>query len=247
MRWFQGQAQLTKWAIFRQFVLELRNVEESLEKIDHEIEKGKAEIEFHQHIAENSTNPGERRLSKVEIDFLERQVARSTRMRADLLLDRHYYLDFLDDMLKGPDGQVPDGSGRTWLDMLYSDEQDEYEKQIWTNRLGKQAALDIAFYGRIGVGNMDAILQMPEDQQAETLVLATDFAVHLKAYQSQLEVDSATRAANGIPLDKKELQFPKPPAHWLADQLGNSPSAKNLSSYKPRIEQSGDDLDVYNG
>jgi len=234
MRWFQGQAQITKWGVFRQFMIEMRGKEESIEKLDYEIAKAEADIEIHQYYAAHTPNPGERKKAQVEIDFLKRQIARSTRMKDDAMLDRQYYLDLLGEMTTGPDSLVPDGSGRTWMDILYSDDQDQFERQLWTNRLGKQAALDILFYGRIGVGNMDAILQMPQEQQAETLVLATDYALQLQDYQQKLQLESAEKKAAGIPADLKELQFPQ----VVQKSLDGQPV--------PKISTSGDDLDVYN-
>ena len=38
--------------------------------------------------------------------------------------------------------------------------------------MGKQAAMDIISYGRIGSGNMTSIMDMPEEDQVETLGIA---------------------------------------------------------------------------
>lgn len=247
MRWFQGQAQISKWAVFRQYLMELRNIEEALELQEYNLEKSEAEIEIYQFTAEKSPNPGERKLAEVEIRNLKRKIERNVRMKNDLMLQRHYYLDLINETLDTPEGQVPDGSGRTWLDIVRTDEQDVWEREHWTNRLGKQAALDIMFYGRVGVGNMDAILQMPEDQQAETLVLATDYALHLQAYQKQLQLDCSERANQGLGFDKRDLQFPANPTELLENmkrellaKAGDRPTPPTA------IENSGDDLDVYN-
>ena len=203
---------------------------------------------MHQYVADNSKNPGEQKLALIEVKHLTRKIERNTRMKQDLYLQRHYYLDLIQENLNSQDGKIPDGSGRTWLDIVNSDEQDIYEREQWTNRLGKQAALDIMFYGRIGVGNMDAILQMPEDQQAETLVLATDYAIHLQAYQKQLQIDCADRANSGIGFDQKDLQFPANPTEYLENMkqqlLANSEEVPVPP--QPKIENLGDDLDVYN-
>jgi hypothetical protein len=244
MRWFQGQAQITKWAKYRQFLLELRNTEEAIETLEYDIEKGQAECVGWQHAVDTSRNPGEVAMAKVELKRTTRQIARSTRMLDDIKLTRHYYLDLIREFLDSPEGLIPDGSGRKWDAIVHSDEQDMYEKQIWTNRLAKQAACDIMFYGRIGIGNMDAILQMPEDQQAETFVLATDYALELSNYQKKLQLSSSERAAQGLPADLKELQFPEEPIQ----QLTGKPRTPGIQQEKsmPKIENTGDDLDVYN-
>ena len=70
---------------------------------------------------------------------------------------------------------------------MNTSEEDVYESQYWTNRLAKQAACDMIFYGRINSGNMDAILMLSPDQQSETLALTVNFATKLQAYQGQLQ------------------------------------------------------------
>ena len=77
------------------------------------------------------------------------------------------------------------------MDILNTEEEDVYEAEYWTNRLAKQASTDLVFYGRIGTGNMDAILSMAPEQQSETLGLALNYAAQLQQVQStlQLEVD----------------------------------------------------------
>jgi hypothetical protein len=73
------------------------------------------------------------------------------------------------------------------MDIMNTSEEDVYESQYWTNRLAKQAACDMIFYGRINSGNMDAILMLSPDQQSETLALTVNFATKLQSYQGQLQ------------------------------------------------------------
>ena len=46
----------------------------------------------------------------------------------------------------------------------------------WIARMGKQAAMDIISYGRIGSGNMTTIMDMPEEDQVETLGVAVQYS-----------------------------------------------------------------------
>ena len=50
------------------------------------------------------------------------------------------------------------------------------EKTYWIARMGKQAAMDIISYGRIGAGNMTSILDMPEEDQVKALEVAVQFS-----------------------------------------------------------------------
>jgi hypothetical protein len=89
--------------------------------------------------------------------------------------------------MESEEAKLPDGSGRTYMDIMNTAEEDVYESQYWTNRLAKQAACDMIFYGRINSGNMDAILMLSPEQQSETLALTVNFATKLQAYQGQLQ------------------------------------------------------------
>ena len=75
---------------------------------------------------------------------------------------------------------------RTYLELLektkekkleeYLEEDDVEERKYWMARMQKQAAMDIIAYGRVGSGNMDSILLMPEEDQLETLRGALHFS-----------------------------------------------------------------------
>jgi hypothetical protein len=81
-----------------------------------------------------------------------------------------------------------------------TDEEEVYEAHYWTNRLAKQAATDLLFYGRVNSGNMDAILSMSPEQQTETLTLALSYGSQLQKIQGniQLEVDASLNLAARI-------------------------------------------------
>jgi hypothetical protein len=66
--------------------------------------------------------------------------------------------------------------------------------------VAKQAACDLIFYGRINSGNMDAILTMSAEQQAETLALGLNFATQLQQYTNnlQLKIDDKLKLQNSL-------------------------------------------------
>ena len=51
------------------------------------------------------------------------------------------------------------------------------EKSYWEYRLAKQASLDMIAYGRIGVGNMEAILQLDPDSQNKSIAMAYELLI----------------------------------------------------------------------
>jgi hypothetical protein len=53
---------------------------------------------------------------------------------------------------------------------------EEEERDYWIARMGKQAALDIIAFGRVGSGNMDSIAMMNRDDQLEALTAAVQYS-----------------------------------------------------------------------
>lgn len=67
---------------------------------------------------------------------------------------------------------------------------EEEERQYWITRMGKQAALDIIAYGRIGSGNMDSIAMMKSDEQLDTLSLAVQYSGLINAGLHKISVSA---------------------------------------------------------
>jgi hypothetical protein len=55
------------------------------------------------------------------------------------------------------------------------------ERKYWIARMGKQAAMDVYCTGRIGVGNLDSIAMMREEDQYATLNVAMQYSGLLNA------------------------------------------------------------------
>jgi hypothetical protein len=232
MRYFIGQAQITDYAMFKQFMIEVASREESIEKVEYDLAKWAVDLERHEYVRDNSTDQFDKKFAEVEIRKLARDIERTKKKLQDWYLDRQQFIDLIDEFLASEAAKLPDGTGRTYLDIMNSSEQDKYERDLWTNRLGKMAALDILFYGRIGVGAMDAILQMPTDQQAETLTLATSYSMQLQEYQQRLQTDVAGKLQMNQTVDTKDLPIP-------GSLVTSVPKL-------PDSQLSQGDLDVYN-
>jgi hypothetical protein len=187
LRWFVGQAQITPFAKFRQWLLEIKAKEESIENMEYEIAKHEVECERFRRMASEAIDDLDRRLAELELWNRERLSYTSKRRLQDWYLERQHLIDLCTEFMASDEAKLPDGTGRTYMDIMNTSEEDVYESQYWTNRLAKQAACDMIFYGRINSGNMDAILMLSPDQQSETLALTVNFATKLQSYQGQLQ------------------------------------------------------------
>jgi len=237
LRWFVGQAQITPFAKFRQWLLEIKSKEESIENMEYELAKLELEKDRFIRIRDNSADDLDRRGAEIELWNNERLVYTTKRRLQDWYLERQHLVDLLQEFLASNEAKLKDGSGRTYMDIMNTDEEDTFEAEIWTNRLAKQAACDMMFYGRINSGNMDAILSMGPEQQADTLALAINFGTQLQRYTNQLQnqVDKEL-GLNQPNSDHKELLFPQGFENLLpeAGPVGQTPS------------KTGDMLNVYN-
>tara|TARA_B100000902_G_scaffold169672_2_gene164227 strand:- start:1076 stop:1879 length:804 start_codon:yes stop_codon:yes gene_type:complete len=51
----------------------------------------------------------------------------------------------------------------------YLDTNEEEDRKYWQSRMAKQAACDLISFGRLGAGNMDSIMNLPEQDQINIL------------------------------------------------------------------------------
>jgi hypothetical protein len=216
MRWFVGETQITPFSKLRQWLLEVKSREEAIEKLEYDIEKWQIQIDRHTYLAQQSNNDFDRREHELEARELGRTQVMTRRRLVNWYLERQTIIDLVTEFLASEEALLPDGTGRTYMDIMDTDEEEFYEAEYWTNRLAKQAATDLLFYGRVGTGNMDAILSMAPEQQTRTLTLAMSYGSQLQKINQniQLEVDktlslesSANTAFLPTPLglDKEKL------------------------------------------
>ena len=85
------------------------------------------------------------------------------------------------------------------------DKQDEYEHEYWIKRLATQSALELLTSGRIGVGNMEALMQMGSDNFRKALVETTRITNQVKEQVKYLDMigDNELLQNNG----SKEIEF----------------------------------------
>jgi hypothetical protein len=209
LRWFVGQAQITPFAKFRQWLLEIKTKEESIENMEYEIAKHEVECERFQRLRDEANDDLDRKLAEIELWNRQRLSYTSKRRIQDWYLERQHLIDLCNEFMASEEAKLPDGSGRTYMDVMNTAEEDVYEAQYWTNRLAKQAACDMIFYGRINSGNMDAILMMNPEQQAETMALTVNFATKLQSYQQQLQVSADDAVRSSLGMDMNSLTTPK--------------------------------------
>jgi hypothetical protein len=185
MERFVPAGQLTPYSTVRQWLLELKSIEESCER--YVTMMAKYEIELPMLRAKIDQEPDPIKKAEIQLKLLEQQYQYTCdkRRKAQHFIEREQYCDLLKDYLAGPNGKTPDG--RSWLEVFGNmDEENYWEKHYWTVRLAKQAAMDVVGYGKVSAGNMDAITQLDAHQQHEALALTHEVALRVEAMSSSL-------------------------------------------------------------
>jgi hypothetical protein len=72
----------------------------------------------------------------------------------------------------------------------YKGHNEEEERKYWVARMGKQAAMDIIAFGRVGSGNMDSIAMMASEDQLETLTLAVQYSGLIQAGLHKISINT---------------------------------------------------------
>ena len=196
VKYFVGNAQVTAYAKFKQFMLELRSREEIIENLLMNIVKQEAQIEVIKEEIEELTSPAKLKLKEFELITNKNDLIKIHRRLKQAYEDRQNFLDALEDMYKTGEAYLPDG---TDLKDAIQDPKlsHELETQHWRARLGKQAALDMIAMGKIGTGNMEAISMMDEEDAAAALTIATDWSTRVNVVLHQLEANAVKSLEGG--------------------------------------------------
>lgn len=178
-RYFVGNAQITPYQKYKQYLLELRAREEAIEKIIIDIAIKEAEIAVELENGEKSDSQAFKLLCSRKAKNLERDFLILDRRLKTAISDRDQYARLLEEMYTTGEAYLPDGMD------LKDAIQDPYieaqlERDHWISRLGKQASMDILAYGQIGTGNLDAITQLNDSDAKEVLNAALVYSNQVK-------------------------------------------------------------------
>ena len=162
---FVADPQLTPWRKVRQALMELETRYHAYMENRNSLRK--AEILRKRLNRDMPTLPDEldRELMQIDMEKNDYDIGIWKRKLRQSELELKYFLNVVD---KYVDDEHP-------LE-YYCQENHQEVRMYWIARMGKQAAMDIISYGRIGSGNMTTIMDMPEEDQVETLGVAVQYS-----------------------------------------------------------------------
>ena len=162
---FVADPQLTPWRKVRQALMELETRYHAYMENRNSLRK--AEILRKRLNRDMPLLPDEldRELMQIDMEKNDYDIGIWKRKLRQSELELKYFLNVVD---KYVDDEHP---------LEYYCKENHQEVRIyWIARMGKQAAMDIISYGRIGSGNMTTIMDMPEEDQVETLGVAVQYS-----------------------------------------------------------------------
>ena len=162
---FVADPPLTPWRKVRQALMELETRYHAYMENRNSLRK--AEILRKRLNRDMPTLPDEldRELMQIDMEKNDYDIGIWKRKLRQSELELKYFLNVVD---KYVDDEHP-------LE-YYCQENHQEVRMYWIARMGKQAAMDIISYGRIGSGNMTTIMDMPEEDQVETLGVAVKYS-----------------------------------------------------------------------
>jgi len=192
MNHFVGDAQVTPFAKLKQLIIELRVRDEGLINLNFDKRKIETECKIIQKKMNEETDELEKELLQIELERKQRVLKISRQRYEDVSKERDQFFELIEEFNNSPEAYLPDG--RKIIDVMSDPKEEEVlEEQLWTARLAKQSALDMATGGRIGLGNMEAISSLNREKQAEVLFLASDYGNRLESAINFLKNESANR------------------------------------------------------
>jgi len=185
MKYFQGADQLTPFHKLRQWLIELKTLEQAIEEWETKNEKRKLELELAEMKFEAAADPIQKKELEIQLCELRAWNNGLKQTAAQHYVERHHYIDLINEFLESDEGKTEDG--RSLLEVFDTPEEDVYERHYWTIRLAKQAAMDLLMYGRIGSGNMSAIVTLDEAQQNEIISIAHRYNLEMTVHQEKIK------------------------------------------------------------
>lgn len=192
---FVGDAQITAYQKYKQFLLEIRSREESLENLIMNIARQEAVIEVIYEDMEKITSPAQMKLKEFELITNRNDLLKLHRRLSQGYEERRSFILALQEMYDSGEAFLEDGTDLK--DAIQDPKKVEaLEEEYWKYRLGKQAALDMIATGKIGTGNMEAITMLDHADQVKTLNVAIDWATRVDGAMGEIQSKIVKQLAN---------------------------------------------------
>lgn len=173
---FVVNSQHNPYRQFKQILLELEVRYTNLEQVNLEVEKNRLERDLLLEKMESETSPAQKKLYEFDIKKNDITFDNITRSRERVISE-------IENLHK------IEQQFRSQYDVKeIMDNQEKHEHDYWIKRLATQSALELLTVGRIGVGNLEALMQMGPENFKSALVETTKIANEVKGQVKYLDM-----------------------------------------------------------
>ena len=196
---FVGQGQITPYGAIKQYLLELRTRESAIHDMEYHLSIIDLEIAELEDKLSATDSAFEKRRCEIEIKYRKGKRAGFVHNIRNNRLERKQYVEAVEEL----NAQYKLENGMTLLEALRDPETSEtLERDYWVKRMGKQAAMDMIAYGRVGAGNMDSLTMLSKEDQRKALELASEVLVWNENRMQHILSDANTKFQQ---LERSEL------------------------------------------
>lgn len=184
MKQFVVNSQITPMKMLHQIALEADVREENIRKADYEDKKNQLKVEILKRKKERETDDLYRLEIDLEIAQCEEKIYLNVKERKRIYNELKTFYECLDYFNENYDIE----------EMLSM--RDTLEVDYWVKRLGRQAGIDIVSTGRISTGNLQAMVDLPDEifqvTLQEALRITNEMAQYIPVPQLGAEPDKET-------------------------------------------------------
>lgn len=186
---------ITNWRRAKQCLIEIEHRTQSIEDRTYDDKKKAAEIEIKKEELAEETSPAKKKLLEVEIEEFEMHLERNKRRLNQIENERDRFIEEFKSIM-------PD---KTAMEDMKNNIE-EKDREYWISRMGKQAAMEMLTYGKIGTGNLESIMHMPHNDQAKIIRGAIEYTKQFETGIVAIEKDVEQKLI-GMLKDKKDLDI----------------------------------------
>jgi len=186
LKYFVSKSHIHPLHQLKQYMLELNSKQDMVEVYEKEIKTFEIQIEIEEEKKILVTYKAEVKLCEIEILDLKRKILSSKEKLKTVVRERDKILKLIKEFNDSPQGK--DKHGNLYIEKIDdADYFEENEREYWEYRLAKQTAMDMIAYGRIGVGNLDAITQLEAETQNKIIAMAYEILITNEARMNKIQ------------------------------------------------------------
>lgn len=160
----------------KQVLIEVENRLHNRKKMDIGKRRSQLAVDVAQDRLDKAETEFEKTEFQIELDDAKLDLEMWDRRTAQLDYEMNVFIDHIQ---KNVDSLEELEKGTAW--------NDDEERKYWVARLGKQAAMDIIAHGRVGIGNLDSISMMQQEDQIAALDVASQYSCLMKLSMEKIQ------------------------------------------------------------